>query len=66
MVKRHNLSSKYKNLFTNTIIFAISNLSSKIILFLLVPLYTNVLSTNEYGIIEIIVSISNITISLVS
>lgn len=44
-----NSERKYKDLTSNTLLFTISNFGSKIISFLLVPLYTNVLSTAEYG-----------------
>lgn len=40
---------KYKDLAKNTLLFTISSFGSKILVFLLVPLYTNVLSTSEYG-----------------
>ena len=46
--------NKYKELLKNIGIFGISNLVTKIILFLMIPLYTNVLSSSEYGIIDII------------
>lgn len=41
--------SEYKNLLKNTGIFAIANFSSKILVFLLVPLYTRTLTTYQYG-----------------
>lgn len=40
---------KYKYLIKNTGILTISSFSSRILVFLLVPLYTSVLSTAEYG-----------------
>ena len=40
---------KIKKLSLNTILFTISGFGSKIVSFLLVPLYTYMLSTNEYG-----------------
>ena len=45
--------SKYKYLATNTLVFFISKFSSKILVFLLLPLYTSVLSTSEYGISDL-------------
>lgn len=42
-------SNKYRYLIKNTGILTISSFSSKILVFLLVPLYTSVLSTAEYG-----------------
>lgn len=43
------MNSKFKYLFKNTGLLFISNFSSKILVFLLVPFYTAVLSTEEYG-----------------
>lgn len=40
---------KYKELFKNLGLLTISNFGSKILTFLLVPLYTNVLTIGEYG-----------------
>ena len=51
---------KYKELSKNTLLFSISSFGTKVISFLLVPLYTYVLSTEEYGIVDIL----NTTISL--
>lgn len=45
---------KLKYLSKNIALFTISNFVSKILVFLLVPFYTNVLSTYEYGIADII------------
>lgn len=47
-------TNKYKYLFKNTAIFAISSFSTKILSFLLIPVYTAVLTTTEYGIADII------------
>lgn len=48
------MDRKYKALFSNTAAFAASNFASKILTFLLIPLYTSVLSTNDYGIADLI------------
>ena len=45
--------SKYGYLAGNIALFTVSNFVSKILVFFLVPLYTNVLSTYEYGIADI-------------
>lgn len=47
-------SSKYKYLAKNTLLFTISSFGSKILVLLLVPLYTSILTTTEYGIADII------------
>lgn len=44
---------KYKYLAGNIALFSISNFVSKILVFLLVPFYTNILSTADYGIADI-------------
>lgn len=46
--------SRYKKLLSNTALFAVGDLGSKLILIILLPLYTRYLSTAEYGNIEII------------
>lgn len=55
-------SGKTAKLLENTGILAIGNFSSKILVFLLVPLYTAVLTTEEYGSYDIIFS----TVSLLA
>lgn len=50
------MNQKYKYLLKNTGLLTISNFASKILVFLLVPLYTSVLSTAEMGIYDLIVS----------
>lgn len=42
-----------KKLLFDVLIFALSNFGSKVLVFLLVPLYTNTLSTEEYGIADL-------------
>lgn len=48
--------SKYKKLSRNTILFVINSFGSRIITFLLLPLYTYILSTNDYGTIDLVTS----------
>ena len=55
------MNNKVKTLSKNTLLFTISNLGSKLISFLLVPLYTYYLSTADYGIVDII----STTVSLI-
>ena len=45
---------KLKYLSKNIALFSISNFVSKILVFLLVPFYTNVLTTYEYGVADVI------------
>lgn len=58
--------NKYKKLALNTIIFGIGTFSSKLLIFLLMPLYTRVLSNSDYGISDLIVNTGNLMIPLVS
>ena len=49
-----NKSKKVNDLSINTFLFTVSNFGTKIISFLLVPLYTYVLSTKEYGNLDLV------------
>lgn len=60
------MNSKHVRLVKDTIIFAIGNIGSKIILFFLVPLYTNVLSTEEYGVADLVFTVSQFLVPFVS
>ena len=53
MAKKSEKKSGYQYLAGNIALFSVSNFVSKILVFLLVPLYTNVLTTSEYGIADI-------------
>lgn len=44
---------KYKYLYGNMALFTVSNFVSKILVFLLVPFYTHVLTTEEYGVADV-------------
>ena len=45
--------SKYLYLIKNIGVLTLSNLGSKILAFLLIPLYTSVLSTEQYGVFDL-------------
>lgn len=51
---------QYSKLKSDTFLFAISNFASKILAFLLLPLYTKALSTQELGTVDIIITVINI------
>ena len=63
MVSKDN---KYFQLILNTSLFALGNLGSKFIVFILMPLYTNALTTTEYGISELVITGTNLLIPFVS
>lgn len=58
--------SEGKRLLKNTGIIAIGNISTRLVSFLLLPLYTSILSTSEYGIVDYVVSISTFCVPFVS
>lgn len=51
--------NKYKNLFSNTLIFAIGSFSSKILVLILVPIYTYFMTNAELGTNDVIIQIAN-------
>lgn len=57
---------KYKKLSKNTFIFAAANIGAKIVNFLLVPLYTNVLTRAQYGTAELVLNCTSIMIPIAS
>ena len=59
-------NSKYGALSKNTLLFTINSFGSKLITFLLVPLYTNVLSTNDYGTADLMTSTAQLLIPLLT
>lgn len=60
------MNNKFKVLFKDTIIFALGSFGSKVILFFLVPLYTNYLTTEEYGIADLVFTTAQLIIPVVS
>lgn len=58
--------SKYKNLLNNSIIFAIGSFGSKFISFFMVPLYTYALSTNDYGVVDLMTTSINLLLPFVT
>ena len=54
------MNAKYKTLIKDTAVFAIGSLGSKVILFFLVPLYTNFLTTAEYGTADLVTTFTTL------
>ncbi|MBA5746960.1 O-antigen/teichoic acid export membrane protein [Aerococcus sp. 150760007-1] len=52
--------NKYKRLVGNSLIFTIGSFGSRLITFLMVPLYTHVLTTAEYGTVDLITTTVNL------
>lgn len=60
------LSDKYIRLVRDTGIFAIGALGSKLVLFFLVPLYTNYMTEAEYGISDLVFSVAQLVMPFFS
>ncbi|MGL5693322.1 MAG: lipopolysaccharide biosynthesis protein, partial [Peptostreptococcaceae bacterium] len=58
--------SAYKKLIKNSGIFAIGTLGSKLISILLIPFYTYVLTTQEYGIIDMVTTSISLLIPIIT
>ena len=54
------MQKRYKKLIEDTSLFAISSFGSKILTILLVPLYTSVLVSDEFGVADVITTTANV------
>lgn len=52
--------NRYKKLLGNSFIFAVGNLGSKLMQFIMVPLYSYTLSTSEFGRVDVLTTIVNL------
>ncbi len=59
------MKKAYANLASNSIVFTIANLGSKLITIIMVPFYTYLLSTEEYGTIDLISTTSSMFLPIV-
>ena len=60
------MTNKYIRLIKDTGIFALGSLGSKLILFLMVPLYTNCMTSAEYGTADLVFTVAQLAMPLVS
>lgn len=60
------MDARYKKLTKNTIVYSLGIFGSKFVAFFLVPLYTNVLTQAEYGVADLITTISGLLLPLFS
>lgn len=60
------MKKKYRDLLKDTFIFTLSNIGSKLILFFLVPLYTAYLSREEYGTADLVFTIAQLVLPVVT
>ena len=58
--------NKYKKLALNTVIVGIGTFSSKVLVFLLVPIYTNILSPAQYGDADLISQTATLLIPIIT
>ena len=59
-------NSRNSYLVKNTIIFTLGNLGSKFITFFLIPLYTNALTTTEYGVVDLITTVGTVAVPIIT
>ena len=57
---------KYKRLLSNTVILGAGTFASKVLVFLLMPLYTSILSASEFGTADLVSQTANLLIPLAS
>ncbi|MBF0601916.1 oligosaccharide flippase family protein [Limosilactobacillus oris] len=50
----------------NTFIFTLGNIGSKLISFFLLPLYTNCLTTSQYGTVDLITTIATVAVPMIT
>lgn len=60
------MEKRDKFLINNTIIFAIGNFFTKLITFLMVPIYTSALSTEQFGIVDLLYTICSFLVPIFS
>lgn len=58
--------SRNKYLIKNTLIFTLGNIGSKVISFFLIPLYTNILTTAQYGVTDLITTITTVAVPILT
>lgn len=56
----------YKKMASDTLLFGISSFTSKFLIFILIPLYTRVLTTEEYGVVDLLINLINMTYPLLT
>lgn len=65
--KRRNMNNKkYGYLAKNTLFFTISSFGSKFLGFFLVPLYTNVLTTEDYGTVDLLTTLTTLLVYILT
>lgn len=60
------MNQKYKRLIGDMGIFALGSLGSKLVLFLLLPVYTHVLTDSEYGVADLVFTMGDLLLPVIS
>lgn len=60
------MDSRIKELITNTFVFGFGLVGAKLIQFLLLPFFTNYLTTSEYGVIELLITLAGLLVPIVT
>ncbi len=60
------MKKKYRDLSKNMMLFSISSLGQKALAFFLVPLYTSFLVTEEYGMIDLVMTTVNLLLPIIT
>lgn len=58
--------NRYKKLVSDTLLMTIGNFSSKVLVFLLLPIYTYVLTTEEYGVADLFLTTVNLLVPILT
>lgn len=59
-----NSTNRIKYLFQNTILFALGNIGTKLVSFFLVPLYTGYLLLEEYGTVDLVITLGSCVVPI--
>ena len=58
--------NKYKKLMSDTLIFSIGTFSSKFLVYFLMSLYTRAMTTEQFGVADLIIQSANLMLPVVS
>lgn len=58
--------NKYKKLVSNSLIFAVGNLGSKLMQFIMIPLYSYTMTTIQYGKVDLLTTIVSLVMPIIS
>ncbi len=64
--RRKGPASAYRRLLANVFRFGLGSLGSRVLVFLLTPFYTSILSQTEYGVTDLLIQTGNFLLPLAS